>query len=118
MLNYHEIGKQIRIERIKQDMTIEQLAEKVNLSTSHISGIERGSTKLGLSAFIRIANALKASTDVLLCYNIENPESRLILTGNIAQLVSDCSNNELFVIENMIKTTKSSLRSIKENDGA
>jgi len=116
MLNYHEIGKQIRIERIKQDMTIEQLAEKVNLSTSHISGIERGSTKLGLSAFFRIANALQASADVLLCYNIENPESRSVLTGNIAQLLSDCSKNELVVIEAQIKATKSSLRSIKQNE--
>ena len=32
MLNYRDIGKQIKIERIRQDLTQEQLSEKASIS--------------------------------------------------------------------------------------
>jgi len=115
MLNYRDIGKQIKIERIRQDLTQEQLAEKANISISHLSGIERGTTKLGLSAFSEIANALKTSTDSLLCYSVDNRESRAVLAGNIAEIVGDCSKSELIFIEEIIRSTKTALRKVCEN---
>ena len=115
MLNYRDIGKQIKIERIRQDLTQEQLAEKVNISVSHLSGIERGTTKLGLSAFYGIANALKISTDTLLCYSVDNQESKAVLTGNIAKLLADCSKNEIIIIEEIIQSTKYAVRKVCNN---
>ena len=110
MLSYRDIGKQIKIERIKQDLTQETLAEKANISVSHLSGIERGTTKLGLSAFFSIANALNASTDMLLCYSLENKESKDMILGNIAEIVADCSKKELIFIEDIIRSSKNALR--------
>ena len=110
MLNYRDIGKQIKIERIRQDLTQEQLAEKANISISHLSGIERGTTKLGLSAFSEIANALKASTDALLCYSVDNRESKAVLSANIAEITEDCSRSELIFIEEIVRSTKNALR--------
>ena len=114
MLNYHDIGKQIKIERIKQDLTQEQLAEMSNISVSHLSGIERGTTKLGLAAFFRIANALKASTDALLCYSLDNQQSKAIINHKIANLVADCSQEELIFIEEIVRSSKKALRNILE----
>ena len=116
MLSYRDIGKQIKIERIKQDLTQETLAEKANISVSHLSGIERGTTKLGLSAFFKIANALNASMDTLLCYSLENKESKDAVMGNIAEIIADCSRNELIFIEDIIRSSKNALRRFKENE--
>ena len=116
MLNYHDIGKQIKIERIKQNMTQERLAEKVNISISHLSGIERGTTKLGLSAFFGIANALRISTDTLLCRSVDNSESRTILSNYISNIIEDCSKSELVVIEEVVKATKNALRKIQRDN--
>ena len=115
MLNYRDIGKQIKIERIKHDLTQEQLSEKAGISVSHLSGIERGTTKLGLSAFFEIANALKVSTDNLLCYSLDTQESKIILSGNIAKLIEGCSKNEMIVIEELIRATVNSLRRVCDN---
>ena len=115
MLKYRDIGKQIKIERIKQDMTQEQLAEMANISISHLSGIERGTTKLGLSALFGIANALKISTDVLLCHSIDNPVTRITLSNNIANILKSCSMNEIIFIEELIQSATDSLKKYHEN---
>lgn len=63
-LDYKAIGKRIKIARIRADLTQEKLAERVNLSTSHMSNIETGTTKVSLSAIVDIANALSVE-----CYH-------------------------------------------------
>lgn len=42
MLDYKQIGKQIKIARINAGITQEYLSEKVGVSSVHISNIERG----------------------------------------------------------------------------
>ena len=49
-LDYKAIGKRIKIARIKADLTQEALAEKASLSTTHMSNIETGNSKLSLPA--------------------------------------------------------------------
>jgi len=115
MLNYCDIGKQIKIERINQELTQEQLAEMANISISHLSGIERGATKLGLSAFYGIANALKVSTDTLLCYSVDNQESKTVLSNKIMSIIDSCSNEELIFIEEVVFAAKNALRKAFES---
>ncbi|MFQ9609863.1 MAG: helix-turn-helix domain-containing protein [Lachnospira sp.] len=43
-----------------------QLAEKVGISTTHLSHIETGNTKLSLPVFVDITEALSVQTDELL----------------------------------------------------
>ena len=114
LLKYRDIGKQIKIERIKQDLTQEQLAEKAAISVSHLSGIERGTTKLGLAAFCRIANALKISTDILLCYSVDNQTSKAVLADNIAIILSDCNKNEMVFLEEILRSSKDSIKKYSE----
>ena len=51
-LDYKAIGKRIKIARINADMTQEMLSEAVELSPTHLSNIETGTTHVSLSAIV------------------------------------------------------------------
>jgi transcriptional regulator with XRE-family HTH domain len=57
-MDYYAIGQRIRYYRKTQGLSQEQLAEKVDISTTHMSHIETGSTKLSLQVFGELAEAL------------------------------------------------------------
>lgn len=60
------LGNRIRIAREKKGITQETLAERVNISPSHISVIERGVKTARIDTVARIANELDVSADYLL----------------------------------------------------
>lgn len=60
------IGNRIKVMREQANLTQEQLAELVDISPTHMSVIERGVKTPKLDTFVRIANALGVSADVLL----------------------------------------------------
>lgn len=66
MLDYDQIGQQIRKARRAQGLSQEQLAEKVDISVTHMSHIETGATKLSLPVLVALAEALGVSTDEIL----------------------------------------------------
>ena len=43
-----KFGKNVKIERIKKDLTQEQLAERMNVSQNYIANIERGKANMSL----------------------------------------------------------------------
>ena len=55
-LDYKAIGKRIKIARIKADLTQERLAELIDISPTHLSNIETGTTRVSLNTIISIAN--------------------------------------------------------------
>ena len=65
MLN-KKIGKRIQARREEIGISQEQLAEAVELTPLSISYIETGRNAPSMAKFIRIANALKISADILL----------------------------------------------------
>ena len=56
-LDYKEIGKRVKIARIRADLTQEALAEKAGLSITHMSNIENGHSKLSLPMAVALATA-------------------------------------------------------------
>jgi transcriptional regulator with XRE-family HTH domain len=60
------VGQRIKMAREAKNLTQEELAAMVNLSSTHISVIERGVKVTKLDAFVAIANALEVSADTLL----------------------------------------------------
>ena len=60
------VGLQIKKAREAKGLTQEELAAKIDLSTTHISVIERGLKVAKLDTFVSIANALDVSADQLL----------------------------------------------------
>lgn len=112
MLDYEQIGKQVKIARIQAGVTQEYLAEKVKISTTHLSNVERGTTKVGLNVIVNISKALHTSLDILLCNEVGTPYQKPILNGKLADLLEDCDARELMVIGEIAETTKKSLRRI------
>ncbi|MFR5990360.1 MAG: helix-turn-helix domain-containing protein [Faecalibacterium prausnitzii] len=53
--------------RIKHGLTLEQLAEKSELSSNYIGMVERGLKEPGLATIVKLLNALNISADTLLC---------------------------------------------------
>lgn len=64
------LGKHIREERLKLNLTQEKLAEDVNLSTAYIGQIERGERSLTLENLAAVANRLGVTIDYLLSDSI------------------------------------------------
>ena len=60
------VGKRIKQVRERHDMTQEELAEKVDISASHMSVVERGKKGVKVETLVNIANALDVSPNELL----------------------------------------------------
>lgn len=58
-----DVGFKIKIERMRQKISQEKLAEMADCSLSYIGFIERGEMSLSLYNFMRIATALNLNLD-------------------------------------------------------
>lgn len=105
-MNYYEIGQKIRKIRKAHGLSQEQLAERINISTTHMSHIETGNTKLSLPVFVDIATVLEVRTDDLLNNTIPNTGSVL---SELAVILEGCSAQEAKVIADVAKATKLSM---------
>ena len=107
-IDYKSIGRRIKAARISLDMTQERLAEKVNLSPSHLSNIETGTTKVSLSTIVKLANALHVSVDSLLADSVV--QSKAVFEQDIQTILSDCDDYEIRGIADIAAATKKTLR--------
>ncbi len=62
-------GKNVKIERIKQDLTQEQLAEKMDVSQNYIACIESGRQNMSLGKILELANVLGVDVEKLLKFS-------------------------------------------------
>ena len=88
---YETVGDNIALFRKKNDLTLDELAQKAGISTSFLSNIERGTRKATLLTISKIADALHKPLSSLIAYRVGEeylPEDAM-LTLNIMQLVSD-----------------------------
>ena len=106
-MDYYEIGQKIRKIRRARGLSQETLAEKIGISTTHMSHIETGNTKLSLQVFVDIAEALEVRTDDLL-YD-ESTNSRTSSLSEINSLLENCTTQQIKIIEDSIKAIKMSL---------
>lgn len=64
---YEKIGKRVKEAREKSSMTQADLAEKVGVSVTYISSIERGVSFPRGEVLVEILNALNVSADFVFC---------------------------------------------------
>lgn len=106
-MDYYKIGQRIRKMRKACGLTQEKLAELVKISNTHMSHIETGNTKLSLPLLVKIAETLSVQIDELL---YDSPQTNTTtLRQEISELLNTCSNEELYVIIDIIKAMKVSL---------
>lgn len=105
ILNYELLGNQIRKERKLKGYTLEQLAEKLEVSTTFIGQIERAKGIPSLATLVKIANVLEVSIDSLVFGDLNNKSGTtyfinavLELTGSFTQKEKDLllKNIEIF----------------------
>lgn len=106
-MDYYKIGQKIRKARKAHGLSQEELAERVNISTTHMSHIETGNTKLSLPVLVDIAATLEVRTDDLLY------EDSFITTSTamdeIASVLERCTSSEAKVITDIVKAAKLSM---------
>lgn len=66
MFTLKEFGNRISMLRKLQNLTQDELAERIHVSKDHISRIERGIRACSLESLIDLAQELHTSTDYLL----------------------------------------------------
>ncbi len=99
------IGINIRKFRVARKMRQEDLAEKTDLSANYIGMVERGEKIPALETFIKIADALNVSADMLLCdvvaagYEVKNS----MLNEKLSKLSTTDREKIYDVIDVMIK---------------
>lgn len=107
-LDYKALGKRIKIARINADMTQDRLSTMLEMSPSHMSNIETGSTRISLTALVSIANALGVTVDDLLYDSIVHARPRL--ERDIQQIVDSCDDYELRVVKDVTQSVVDALR--------
>ena len=105
-MDYFEIGQRIRRVRKAKGISQEALAEKVGISTTHMSHIETANTKLSLPVFIAIAETLEVSTESLL---YDQPRISINAAAQeINAVLESCTVKEAKMIVEIVKATKRS----------
>lgn len=105
-MDYYKIGQRIRKFRKACNLSQEQLAEKVGISTTHLSHIETGNTKLSLSVFVDIAEILSVQTDALL---YDTPNSTVTIKQETIDILNSCTPKDSLILRDIIKAVKCSL---------
>ncbi len=110
MINYLLIGQRVREIRQRQEITQEQLAEMVDVSSTYISCIERSAKKPSLEVLVQISNALGITIDELLTGNqFNNPTEYLT---DMDELIALCSVNEKRLVYEL---SNSVIRILRDN---
>ena len=105
-MDYYQIGQRIRKYRKACGWSQEELAARVGISVTHMSHIETGNTKLSLSVFVALANALEVQTDELLS---DQGGHRGRAMDELAGILDSCTDKQLRIIVDVAKAVKISL---------
>lgn len=77
-MDYKRLGKRIREERLRLNLTQAQLAEAIDISNTYMGAIERGERSLTLDTLVRLVNRLGVTVDYLLSDSVSDNDSNII----------------------------------------
>ena len=77
-MNYKRLGKRIREERLKLNLTQAQLAESIDISDTYMGAIERGERSLTLDTLVRLVNRLGVTVDYMLADSVPDNDSNIM----------------------------------------
>ena len=106
-MDYYAIGQRIRKIRKAHGLSQEELAEKVGISTTHMSHIETGNTKLSLPVFVDLAHALEIRTDELISDG--EPAIRSAAIEEIIHTLDSCTTQQIKIMKDIMIAAKVTL---------
>ncbi len=77
-MDYIQLGKRIREERLRLNLTQAQLAEAIDISNTYMGAIERGERSLTLDTLVRLVNRLGVTVDYLLSDSVADNDSNIV----------------------------------------
>ncbi|MBQ7986219.1 MAG: helix-turn-helix transcriptional regulator [Clostridia bacterium] len=93
-MNYELMGKQIRKQRKLKNYTLEQLAERLDCSTTFIGQIERAKGKPSLETIVKIANVLEISIDSMVFGDLNSKSGYTHFVNKVTELTENFSPEE------------------------
>lgn len=111
-MNYFEIGQRVRKIRKANNLSQEQLAERVGISTTHMSHIETGNTKLSLPVLVDIAGVLSVSEDELLHDNAH--ANKTSVAREMSDILDSCTAAEVCILLDILKASAVALHRHKQ----
>ena len=106
-MDYYVIGQRIRKTRKAHGLSQEQLAELVGISTTHMSHIETGNTKLSLPVLSKIAEELSVSVDALLT-DTSKPD-KAALSAEVQEILDSFEVDELPVAIEVLRALRDAM---------
>lgn len=98
MVDYKAIGRRIAFYRKKAALTQAVLSEKLGVTESYISQIERGSAKASLSRLDQIASVL--SVDIALLISDHASVSHIPVNSEVFEIIKDWPTEQIsFLID-------------------
>jgi transcriptional regulator with XRE-family HTH domain len=110
MVDYVTIGKRVMQRRLRMGMSQKELAMRAGITTVYLSNVENAHSKASLPTFLKLANALDCGVDALIWDNYS--ENRQVFEDQLADLVSDCSPDELRIIVGTVIALKEQIRAV------
>ena len=86
-MDYKRLGKRIREERQRLNLTQAQLAEDIDISDTYMGAIERGERSLTLDTLVKLVNRLGVSVDYMLSDSVRDSNANII---NQFLQITDC----------------------------
>ena len=105
------VGRRIAKARMDKGYSQAMLAEKANISVSHLSNIERGRKNLSAEVLLKIAEALQVSADGILFTDV--PEVHKEVERQIDVNLNNCTAREKEFILKLIKDIGAFITEIK-----
>ena len=105
-----DIGKRIRTRRKELNVTQCALAENVNISTNHMSAIERGVQCPSVNTLKKICEALDVTMDSFMQGNMHAHN----VSKNLTDQLSMCQNETILIIQEITPLIDKVISNIKK----
>ena len=108
-IDYKALGARIREIRQKKGLTQEYVAEKAEISVTHMSNIENASKTLSLKLLVIIAGVLEVTVDQLLVDSYPREKRQDVFFKEMEVMLEQCNAGERRVVINTVTSLVDSL---------
>lgn len=112
MVNYKAIGRRIACYRKKLSMTQAVLSEKLDITESYISQIERGSAKVSLPRLAQISDELHV--DIALLISDEARVSDVPINIEIFEIIKDWPDESVDMLTDLVLCADEKMKKSKK----
>ena len=100
-IDYNVLGQRLRNARKEKNITLEELAKKIEVSVTYLSRMENGSTKISLKRVMQISKILEITPGEILTGI--SCKSKEYLSEEFNEIMKNCSPEKQKAILNIAK---------------